>query len=665
MTDKTKKQEGAEGAVKQKRRYPPRQNKAGKQQKPAAENVNAAAQTSATIGNASTELKSETRKTNQSNKPIGQKNENKKTNQVKNENNKTNQQKNENKKPFIKGKGGKGNKGKKAPKLQIIPLGGLNEVGKNMTAFKYEEEIIIVDCGLAFPDADMLGVDLVLPDFTFVEANKSKIKALFITHGHEDHIGGVAYLLKKLNLPVYGTRLTIGLIEGKLKEHGILKSSKLNVIEAGSSTKIGSFDLEAIRVNHSIPDAVSYAIHTPAGVVVHMGDFKVDYTPIAGGMIDLARFGELGRKGVLALMSDSTNAERAGATMSERKVGENLNALFERAGKQRVIVATFASNIHRVQQIINAAVKQRRKVALSGRSMLNVVEKGVELGYIKMPKNTIIDISEISRLRADQLCIITTGSQGEPLSALARMSTSDHRQVNIIPGDLIIISATPIPGNEKTVSKLVNDLMKLGADVIYERMYEIHVSGHASQDELKLLLSLTKPKYFIPVHGEHKHLRKHATLALEMGVLQKNIIIADIGSVIEVSADKAGIVGTVPAGRVFVDGLGVGDVGSVVLRDRKHLGTDGIVLVVATIAKEGGYLLSGPEIHSRGFVYVRESEELMQSARNIASNIIGELENKKFRDFNEVRGKLRDSLSNLIYQRTKRSPMIFPIIMEV
>ncbi len=649
MTNNTKKPENAErnteGMKNQNRRRPQRQGAANKPQQ------------SVVTENKNTDAKTVAKKPNQL----------KNTNQIKNDTKQKNENKpkNENKKPFIKGKGGKGKKGKNAPKLQIIPLGGLNEVGKNMTAFKYEEEIIIVDCGLAFPDADMLGVDLVLPDFTFVEANKSKIKALFITHGHEDHIGGVAYLLKTHNLPVYGTRLTIGLIEGKLKEHGLSKSSKLNVIEAGSTTKVGSFNLEAIRVNHSIPDAVSYAIHTPAGVVVHMGDFKVDYTPIEGGMIDLARFGELGRRGVLALMSDSTNAERPGSTMSERKVGENLSALFERAEKQRVIVATFASNIHRVQQIINAAVKQRRKVALSGRSMLNVVEKGMELGYIKIPKNTIIDISEISRFRKDQLCIITTGSQGEPLSALARMSTSDHRQVNIIPGDFIIISATPIPGNEKTVSKLVNDLMKLGADVIYERMYEIHVSGHASQDELKLLMSLTKPKYFIPVHGEHKHLRKHATLATEMGIPDKNIIIADIGSVIEVSADKAGVVGSVPAGRVFVDGLGVGDVGSVVLRDRKHLGTDGIFLVVATIAKEGGYLLSGPEIHSRGFVYVRESEELMQSARKTALSIISELENKKFRDFNEVRGKLRDSLSNLIYQRTKRSPMIFPIIMEV
>ena len=550
-------------------------------------------------------------------------------------------------------------------KLRIIPLGGINEVGKNITAFEFGDDIFLLDCGIAFPDPDMLGVDLVLPDFTYVEKNAARIRGLIITHGHEDHIGGVPYLLKLINLPVYGTKLTIGLIEGKLQEHGILGKAKLNVIAPKDKIKFGCFTVEAIRVNHSIPDAVAFAIHTPVGVVVHTGDFKVDYTPIEGGIIDLARFGELGSRGVLALMSDSTNAERPGSTISERKIGASLMNLFEGARKKRVIVASFASNIHRVQQIIDAAVKYSRKVAVSGRSMENVVAKAIELGYLKVPQGVLVELSEMRQLPPGRCAIITTGSQGEPMSALSRMAMGDHRQLSVGADDLIIISATPIPGNEKTVSRVVNELMRLGASVIYERMYEIHVSGHAQQEEQRLLIGLTKPQFFIPVHGEQKHLRKHAELAESMGLKKQNVIIPDNGLVVELDGKACRAQERVPAGRVFVDGLGVGDVGNTVLRDRKHLGTDGIIIVSAAIDTHSGRVLVGPQIESRGFVYVKEADEILSEARLLAEHALANLRSKNEREWNIVKVRLRDNLSDLIYQRTKRSPMILPMILEV
>ena len=557
-------------------------------------------------------------------------------------------------------------KSKAEPKpIKVSFLGGLNEVGKNMTLFEYGEDMFLVDCGLAFPDQDMLGVDLVLPDFTYVERNADRIRGIVITHGHEDHIGGLPYLLKVLNVPVYGTKLTVGLIQGKLREHGLLNSASLNVINPGDVITLGGFTVEAIHVNHSIPDALGLAIRCEGGTIVHTGDFKIDTTPIDGGMMDLGRLAEIGQEGVLCLMSDSTNAERPGFTESERKVGESLETLFRKAGNNRIIVATFSSNIHRVQQIMNVAASLGRKVALVGRSLENVVSISAELGYLNVPEGIVIDINMINRYPADKLVIITTGSQGEPMSALTRMAFSDHRKVEIHPNDYVIISATPIPGNEKTVSRVVNELMKLGADVVYEKMYEVHVSGHACQEELKMIMGIVKPKYFIPVHGELKHLRKHAGLALSMGIPKENILIADNGRVAEISKKALRCTSTVPAGRVFVDGYGVGDVGSVVLRDRKHLAQDGLVIVAVCIDRESGMIVSGPDVVTRGFVYVKESEELINAAREVAVEAIEAQTDGGYFDWNSIKASIRDEISHLMYERTKRSPMILPVIMEV
>ena len=557
-------------------------------------------------------------------------------------------------------------KSKAEPKpIKVSFLGGLNEVGKNMTLFEYGEDMFLVDCGLAFPDQDMLGVDLVLPDFTYVERNADRIRGIVITHGHEDHIGGLPYLLKVLNVPVYGTKLTVGLIQGKLREHGLLNSASLNVIKPGDVITLGGFSVEAIHVNHSIPDALGLAIRCEGGTIVHTGDFKIDTTPIDGGMMDLGRLAEIGQEGVLCLMSDSTNAERPGFTESERKVGESFETLFRKAGNNRIIVATFSSNIHRVQQIMNVAASLGRKVALVGRSLENVVSISAELGYLNIPEGIVIDINMINRYPADKLVIITTGSQGEPMSALTRMAFSDHRKVEIHPNDYVIISATPIPGNEKTVSRVVNELMKLGADVVYEKMYEVHVSGHACQEELKMIMGIVKPKYFIPVHGELKHLRKHAGLALSMGIPKENILIADNGRVAEISKKALRCTSTVPAGRVFVDGYGVGDVGSVVLRDRKHLAQDGLVIVAVCIDRESGMIVSGPDVVTRGFVYVKESEELINAAREVAVEAIEAQTDGGYFDWNSIKASLRDEISHLMYERTKRSPMILPVIMEV
>lgn len=557
-------------------------------------------------------------------------------------------------------------KSKAEPKpIKVSFLGGLNEVGKNMTLFEYGEDMFLVDCGLAFPDQDMLGVDLVLPDFTYVERNADRIRGIVITHGHEDHIGGLPYLLKVLNVPVYGTKLTVGLIQGKLREHGLLNSASLNVINPGDVITLGGFTVEAIHVNHSIPDALGLAIRCEGGTIVHTGDFKIDTTPIDGGMMDLGRLAEIGQEGVLCLMSDSTNAERPGFTESERKVGESFETLFRKAGNNRIIVATFSSNIHRVQQIMNVAASLGRKVALVGRSLENVVSISAELGYLNVPEGIVIDINMINRYPADKLVIITTGSQGEPMSALTRMAFSDHRKVEIHPNDYVIISATPIPGNEKTVSRVVNELMKLGADVVYEKMYEVHVSGHACQEELKMIMGIVKSKYFIPVHGELKHLRKHAGLALSMGIPKENILIADNGRVAEISKKALRCTSTVPAGRVFVDGYGVGDVGSVVLRDRKHLAQDGLVIVAVCIDRESGMIVSGPDVVTRGFVYVKESEELINAAREVAVEAIEAQTDGGYFDWNSIKASIRDEISHLMYERTKRSPMILPVIMEV
>ena len=549
--------------------------------------------------------------------------------------------------------------------VRIIPLGGLNEIGKNMTVFECSNDMFILDCGLAFPDAEMPGVDIVIPDFTYVERNKDKLRGIVITHGHEDHIGGLAYLLKKVNAPVYGSGMTIGLIKHKLEEQGLLNKVALNVVESRKTVRLGCMAVEFIKVNHSIPGAMGMAIHTPAGVLVHTGDFKVDFSPIDGGPIDLARFGELGSKGVLALMADSTNAERPGYTQSERKVGDSFERLFAKAGNRRIIIATFSSNIHRVQQIINMASKTGRKVAVLGRSMINVIATALELGYLDVPKNTIIDIENMNQYPPEQMVLITTGSQGEPMSALTRMAMHDHKKVNITPLDFIIISATPIPGNEKHVTKVVNELLKSGAEVIYESMYEVHVSGHACQEELKLMLALTRPKYFIPVHGEYKHLVKNRGLAIEMGIPKANILLASIGNVIETDGTKLDVVAQAPSGRVLVDGLGVGDVGSIVLRDRKHLSEDGLIIVVVGINKASGDVVAGPDIISRGFCYVREAEELIVQAKQLMSHALSECSVYELKEWTSLKGKLRDTLSDFIFEKTKRSPMILPIIMEV
>lgn len=561
-------------------------------------------------------------------------------------------------------------KGKRRTKKNNIPinitfLGGLNEVGKNMTLYECQGDMILVDCGLAFPDPDMLGVDLVIPDFTYAVQNADKIKGIFITHGHEDHIGGLAYLLKEMNVPVYSTRLTIGLIEGKLKEHKLLDKAKLNVVNPGDKVNLGCFEVELIHVNHSIPDAVALAIKSPAGVVIQTGDFKIDTTPIDGGVIDLPRLGELGNEGVLCLLSDSTNAAKPGFTESESKVGETFGTLFAKANGKRLIVATFASNIHRVQQIIDTAEKLGRKVALSGRSLENVVTIAAELGYIKIPDGILVGIDQINRYPSDKMVVVTTGSQGEPMSALYRMAFSEHRKVDIGPNDYVIISATPIPGNEKMVGKVVDELLKQGAEVVYERMYEVHVSGHACQEELKIMMSLTKPKYFIPVHGEQKHLRKHASLASSMGIEPSNIIIADNGKTIEASENAIKVAGEVTSGMVFVDGTGVGDVGSVVLRDRTKLAEDGIVIIVLSMDGATGDVISGPEVITRGFVYVRESEQMLDQTRRLCEDVVADCMYDRITDHGTIKNRLRDAVSKHIYQTTRRSPMVLPIIMEV
>ncbi|MBO7218304.1 MAG: RNase J family beta-CASP ribonuclease [Clostridia bacterium] len=549
--------------------------------------------------------------------------------------------------------------------LRIIPLGGIGEIGKNITVYEYEKDIILVDCGMSFPDEEMPGIDIVIPDFSYLVQNKERIQGLFVTHGHEDHIGAIPYLLREINVPIYATRLTIGLVEGKLKEHKLLGGAKLNVVNPGETVVAGKFNVEFIHVNHSIPNAVAFAIKTPAGVVIQTGDFKIDTTPIDDKVIDLSRFAKLGSEGVLALLSDSTNAERPGYTASEKLVGESFATLFRKAGKNRIIVATFSSNIHRIQQIIDAAVSYKRKVAVSGRSMLNVVSVASELGYLNVPDNVLIDIESIKKYSAEQLVIITTGSQGEPLSALHRMAYNDHRNVDIVPNDMIIISATPIPGNEKLVGKVVNELMKRGADVVYEKMYDVHVSGHACQEELKLMLSLVKPKYFIPVHGEQKHLYKHALLAKASGIDKDNILMANIGDVIELGTNGIKKTDTVTAGSVLVDGLGVGDVGAVVLKDRKHLSDHGIIVVTFAMDTATREVISGPEIVTRGFVYAKESEELLNQIKEVAEDAIERCYIQNIRDYNTIRSRVRDSVSRYLYENTRRSPMILPIILEV
>ncbi len=549
--------------------------------------------------------------------------------------------------------------------LKIMPLGGLHEIGKNMTAYEYGNDIVIVDCGMAFPDADMLGVDSVIPDFTYLEKNAEKIRGVLITHGHEDHIGSLPYFLKKINVPIYGGRLALGLLEGKLKEHGLLNKANLNPIKPGATVKLGCMTAEFIHVNHSIPDAMAIALFTPAGVVVQTGDFKVDYTPIEGGVIDLARFAELGKKGVLCLLSDSTNAERPGFTESEKNVGVAFENLFHRAENKRIIIATFASNIHRIQQIIDNAERTGRKVAVSGRSMENAVQKAIELGYLKAPKDILIDIDSMGRYPGNKLVLVTTGSQGEPMSALSRMAIGDHKKVSVTAEDFIIISANPIPGNEKHVTKVINDLMKLGAEVVYKSMYDVHVSGHACQAELKMMLSIVKPKYFIPVHGEYKHLKQHMDLALEIGMTPDRVMISDLGQVIEVSEDSMKVNGTVEAGHIYVDGYGVGDVGSIVLRDRKHLSEDGLIVVVVTIERESGIVVAGPDIVSRGFVYVRESEELIEESRQVVKEAMDSCQQRNLREWSALKIAMKDQLSSYIYKKTKRNPMILPIIMEI
>ena len=553
----------------------------------------------------------------------------------------------------------------KKSKLKIIPLGGLQEIGKNITVFEYEDEMIVVDCGLSFPEDDMLGIDLVIPDITYLEKNVEKIKGLLITHGHEDHIGAVPYLLKKINIPIYATRLAAGLIKNKLEEHKLLRSTKLNEVIQGQTIKLGkNFKVEFIRSSHSIPDSVMLAITTPAGTILHTGDFKVDYTPIDGKIMDFGRIAELGNKGILALMSDSTNAERKGFTMSESSVGEVFDKLFLHCTK-RIVVATFASNVHRVQQIVNSAVKYNRKIAVCGRSMINMITTSRELGYIKCPENIFIDIDMINNYTDEQLVIITTGSQGEPMSALTRMAAGDHRKVKITPNDLVIISATPIPGNEKFVSKVIDDLMQIGAEVVYSSLEDIHVSGHACQEEQKLILALAKPKYFIPVHGEYRQLIAHSETAQSMGIEKDNVIMMSNGKVLEINEEGAQFTNTVTNGRVLVDGLGVGDVGSIVLRDRQHLSQDGLIVIVLTMDSSTGEVIAGPDVISRGFVYVRESENLMDDVKAVVRHEIKKCEEKGIRDWATIKSTTRDNLRDYIFTKTKRNPMIIPIIMEV
>ena len=548
-------------------------------------------------------------------------------------------------------------------KVKIIPLGGLHEIGKNLTLVEYRDDIIIIDCGMTFPEDEMLGIDVVIPDVTYLENNKHRIRGLVLTHGHEDHIGAIPYVLRKLDLDIYGTGLTIGLLENKLKEHR-LSRDKLHVVSAGDVVKLGKMEVEWINVNHSIPDACALAIKTPLGYVYHSGDFKVDFTPISGEPINLTRIAEIGQKGVLAMIGESTNVLREGYTMSESKVGETFNRLFQSLSDNRIIIATFASNVHRVQQIINSAEKYGRKVVLSGRSMVNVTETARKLGQFRVKKDTFIDIKDMDKYDDSELVLITTGSQGEPMSALTRIAYGEHRKIQLTPNDAIILSATPIPGNENAVTKVINRLLERGAKVIYETLSEIHVSGHACQEELKLILSLVKPKYFIPAHGEVRHLMKHAKIAQQMGMDEENIFIMENGNCLEISQKSAKLVGDVPSGNILVDGLGVGDVGNIVLRDRRHLSEDGLIIVVISLTKEGK-VVSGPDIISRGFVYVRESEDLIEDAKNVVRKILNDDSRDNLRDWNGLKSDIRDNLRSYIFKNTKRNPMILPIIMEV
>ncbi len=563
------------------------------------------------------------------------------------------------------------NKKKSTPKfefkkdnLKIIPLGGLDEIGKNITVFEYGNEIVLVDCGLEFPEDDMLGVDLVIPDVTYLEKNKEKIKGLVVTHGHEDHIGAIPYVLKQVNMPIYATKLTIGLIKNKLEEHKLLSSTKLVTVEQGQTINFGNIKVEFIRSSHSIPDSVMLGIHTPVGTILHTGDFKVDYTPIDDQVMDFGRIAELGNKGILALMSDSTNSERKGYTMSESTVGDVFDRLFQN-NRKRIVVATFASNVHRVQQIVNSAKKYGRKIAVCGRSMINMIETAREIGYIDAPENMFIDIDMIKNYTDDQLVIITTGSQGETMSALTRMAAGEHKKVVITPNDMVIISATPIPGNEKLVSNVINELMQIGAEVIYSALEDVHVSGHACQEEQKLILSLARPKYFIPVHGEYRQLRAHAETGKKMGIPPENIFILENGKTLELNRKEAKITTSVPCGKILVDGLGVGDVGNIVLRDRQHLSQDGLIVIVMTMDGNTGEIVSGPDVVSRGFVYVRESETLMDDVKKVINEEVRGFEEDGIRDWATIKSTLKDDLRDYIFQRTKRNPMILPIIMEV
>ena len=548
-------------------------------------------------------------------------------------------------------------------KLNIIPLGGLGEIGKNMTVFKYGDDIIVVDAGLAFPEDDMLGIDLVIPDISYLTENKDKIRAIFLTHGHEDHIGALPYVLKKLDLPVYGTALTLGILQGRLKQNGV-SSSQLKTIQPGDVIRAGAFKLEFIRINHSIPDAISIAIHTPIGTVIHTGDFKFDQTPVDGQVTQFSKFAQLGDKGVLMLLADSTNVERPGYTLSEKIVGKTFDEEF-RYAQNRIIIATFSSNVHRIQQVVEAAVKYNRKVAVIGRSMVNVVNIEIELGYLNIPEGTLIEVNETNNYPPSQVVIMTTGSQGEPMSALTRMAMSDHKQIGIVPGDTVIISATPIPGNEKGVSRTIDHLFKLGAEVIYEKSSGIHVSGHASQEEIKLMHNLVRPKFFMPVHGEYRMLVKHAKLAQTLGMPKENIVIGENGSVIELTPESISINGKVTAGKVLVDGLGVGDVGNIVLRDRRQLSQDGILIVVVTIDKQDCSVVSGPDIVSRGFVYVREADDLMENAKEKVQIALNRCQENGVSEWSAIKSAVRDSLSRYLYEKTRRRPMILPVIMEI
>ncbi|HEY8361464.1 MAG TPA: ribonuclease J [Tissierellaceae bacterium] len=547
--------------------------------------------------------------------------------------------------------------------IKIIPLGGLGEVGKNITVIEYKDDIVVIDCGMTFPEDEMLGIDVVIPDISYLLKNKEKVRGFVLTHGHEDHIGALPYILPKLNVPIYGTKLTLGLLDSKLKEHNINNVS-MNVVKHGDVIKLGALEVEFIRTSHSIPDSSALAIHSPVGTIIHTGDFKVDFTPIDGDVIDLNRFAELGNKGVLALLSDSTNAERPGYTMSEKTVGNTFREIFANH-KHRIIVATFASNIHRIQQIIDASEENNRKVVLSGRSMVNNVGVAMELGYLRIKEGTLIDINEMNKYPDNEITIITTGSQGEPMSALSRISSSEHKKIQLQPEDLVIISATPIPGNEKTVSKVINNLVKKGTEVIFESLADVHVSGHACQEEQKLILTLVKPKFFVPVHGEYRHLKKHAEIAQSLGIPKEKIFMLDNGDVLEITKNSAVVTGSVPADNVLVDGLGIGDVGNIVLRDRKHLSEDGLIVVVVTMSKREGKVLAGPDIISRGFVYVRESEDLMEEARNIVREVLNECERKNITDWATLKSNIRETLKNHLYGKIKRNPMILPIIMEV